>query len=100
MQTFDTLVEALNALRTEGYIHDFNIDGNCLECKTENLKLNANEFEVAHVYRFEGETDPADQTILYAIESHHGLKGTLVNAYGVYAEDIAADLVSKLTIQR
>jgi hypothetical protein len=36
--------------------------------------------------RFEGASDPADNTILYVIETNDGIKGTLVDAYGSYAD--------------
>lgn len=42
---------------------------------------------VREVHRIEGMSDPADNTIVYAIETSKGLKGFLVNAYGVYSED-------------
>jgi hypothetical protein len=42
-------------------------------------------------------TDPSDQSILYAISSHdQKLKGILVNAYGLYADSVADDMVKKL----
>ena len=36
--------------------------------------------------RFEGVSDPDDMAILYAIESSSGARGTLVDAFGVYAD--------------
>ena len=35
-------------------------------------------------FRFEGESDPDDNAILYVIETNDGTKGTLIDAYGVY----------------
>jgi hypothetical protein len=37
-------------------------------------------------YRFEGESDPDDMSILYAIETRSGVRGTLTDAFGVYAD--------------
>jgi hypothetical protein len=49
------------------------------------------------VYRFEGESDPSDEAILYAISSEkHGLKGLLVNGYGVSSDPLTEAMVSKL----
>jgi hypothetical protein len=44
------------------------------------------EVKVLNFYRFEGNSDPADNSILYAIETSDGGRGTLVDAYGPYAD--------------
>jgi hypothetical protein len=36
--------------------------------------------------RSEGVSDPDDMAIVYAIETRTGIRGTVVNAYGVYAD--------------
>jgi hypothetical protein len=41
---------------------------------------------VVDFFRFEGESDPADNSILYAIETDDGKKGILSDAYGPYAD--------------
>lgn len=38
-------------------------------------------------YRFEGESNPDDMSILYAVETTTGLKGTISNSYGPYADE-------------
>ena len=59
--------------------------------------MKADEFEIDEVHRFEGETDPGDENIVYAISSTtHQLKGVLVNAYGMYADSTSAQIISKL----
>ncbi len=45
------------------------------------------QIRVVNFYRFEGESDPGDECILYQIETNDGLKGLLVDAYGPYADD-------------
>jgi hypothetical protein len=97
MPEYTTLVEALNDLKKRGYTYNFNLLEDCLECREEGITLSPNEFHITEVYRFEGESDPDDNTILYAIESEDGrLKGALVNAYGVYSDPLSAEMVSKL----
>ena len=91
----DTLTAAIDALRKEGYTEDFNLKENCLECGT--LAVFHDEFHVDKYFRFEGETDPADEAVLYAISSEkHGIKGLLVNAYGMYSDPIADEIMAKL----
>jgi hypothetical protein len=63
--------------------------------------LNADEFEITEVYRFEGESNPSDEAVIYVIESKDGkLKGTLVSAYGPYSESMSEDLIKKLSMHR
>lgn len=100
MESYETMVEALNALKTQGYTYDFNVKDDCIECTALNLRLKPDDFQVTHVYRFEGMTDPSDQSVVYAIESEDGVKGTLVNAYGLYSDPVSDKLMAKLHIQR
>lgn len=96
MKAYDTLVDALNDLKSRGYTYDFNLQPDCLYCGENNMRLHPEDFEITEVYRFEGATDPDDQAIVYAIESKDGLKGTLVNAYGLYADTVTAAMAKKL----
>jgi hypothetical protein len=98
---YHTLSEKMNELRREGYTEDFNLQQNCLECRNGSFKVFTDEFKVDKYYRFEGQTDPADQAILYAISSDiHQLKGVLVNAYGIYSEPITDEMLEKLEIRK
>jgi hypothetical protein len=96
MKVYDTLVEALNDLKQRGFTHDFNLDNDCVVCTEINLSLSPEEFDIVETHRFEGETNPSDQSVLYAIESKKGTKGVLVNAFGIYADPISDAMVKKL----
>lgn len=92
-----TLSQTVNALQEQGYTLDFNIQQECLACRRTNTVLAPDEFEIDEVYRFEGESNPDDEAVVYAISSPaHGVKGVLVNAYGLYADDASNALVQKL----
>ena len=95
---YDTMTEALAALEKKGYTCNFNLLSDGLEHKTEEevIKLSPGEFDITEVHRFEGMTNPSDNSILYAIESEGGLKGTLVNAYGTYADALSSEMIKKL----
>jgi len=43
------------------------------------------ELTIIKTYRFEGESDPSDSSILYLIQANDGLKGYSLDAYGVYS---------------
>lgn len=51
------------------------------------------EVEVKDFFRFEGVSDPDDTSILYVIETADGQKGTLIDAYGLYADSNVAQFM-------
>jgi hypothetical protein len=97
MTTPETLSEGIDLLRKQGYTEDFNLVQGGLECRSGEIRLSESDFEVDSVFRFEGMTDPADETALYAISSNkEKMKGTLVNGYGIYSEPITDKVLEKL----
>lgn len=99
MEKTDTLSGQITILRSEGYTEDFNLKEDSLECRDGDYKLLHDQFNVDEVFRFEGDSDPADEAILYAISSeHYPLKGILVNGYGIYTDKITDQMVKKLHI--
>ena len=96
-ESFGTLSETINALIKIGYSHDFNIHEECIVCHHANVKLSPTEFQIDKVYRFEGESNPDDQSILYVISSpKFNIKGTLVNGYGISSDEETAKVIEKL----
>lgn len=100
MQSYDTLTEALNGLRDQGFTRDYNLKNDRLTCQQDDLELHPDDFDIVNVFRFEGETDPGDEAVLYAVESKDGQKGTLVDAYGPYSEAITPEMAEKLAIRQ
>jgi hypothetical protein len=97
MEYPDTLTEVINTLRREGYTEDFNLRQNWLECREGSCRVMADEFKIDQVFRFDDNTDPDDESVLYAISSEpHGLKGILVNSYSIYSEPLANELAAAL----
>lgn len=96
-ESYGTLSETINGLKKEGYTLDLNINRDLVVCYKPNVTLSPDDFEIDKVYRFEGESNPDDQSILYAISSSkYNVKGLLVNGYGISAVEISDALVSKL----
>ena len=96
--SYDTVTEALNGLRLRGFSVDFNLQENCLVCNDD--KFDVNNFEIMEVYRFEGDSDPADEAIVYAIESVNGMKGVMINGYGISADAMTKEMSQKLNIHK
>ena len=98
MPAYDTVSQAVDELKQRGYTLDFNLQGDCLECQGQNF--NPKQFEITEFHRFEGNSDPADEAVVYAIESRNGLKGVLVNAFGVYSEQVSDEMIKKLSFHK
>jgi hypothetical protein len=96
MHSYSTVLDALNGLKSRGYTIDFNLQPDCIKCDVNNIRFTPDEFEITEVFRFEGETNPSDEAIVYAIEGKDGQKGVLVNAYGIYSEGLEDEMMKKL----
>lgn len=97
MKSYSTLSEAVNDLQKRGFTTDFKLCEDGLECPMLDLKLHPDHFEIVEVHHFDGMTDPADEAIVYAIESKdHKIKGMLVNGYGIYTESLSDQMLKKL----
>ena len=95
MIVYDTVSEAVNGLKARGFDLDFNISENCLVC--DGGRYDITDFEIVETHRFEGDTDPSDEAVVYAIRSINGLRGVLVNGYGISADTISAEMAKKLS---
>lgn len=94
---YDTVSTAINALRTQGYTLDFNLKDNSLLYPEGVLK--AGDFTIVDVYRYEGNSDPADEAAVYAIESYNGIKGILVTGYGISSDFASEEILKNLNIR-
>ncbi|CAM3782212.1 hypothetical protein FLGE108171_14785 [Flavobacterium gelidilacus] len=96
MRNYDTLSEAINDLISLGYTKDFNLNEDCIKCASLSIEIHPEDFEVDQFYRFEGMSSTDDNSILYAISSKNGVKGLLVDAYGMYSESLNEKMIQKL----
>jgi len=97
MKNYESLVDALRDLKTRGYTQYFEMEYFTIYCGLLDIRLTPEEFTVDETYRFEDDSTPDDSSVLYVISSRDGkVKGTLVDAYGVYAENMSFDMAMKL----
>ena len=101
MKSYDTVTGALHDLKLRGYTVDFNIAFDKIVCSKNETVLNPHEFEIVEVYRFEGDTNPDDEDVVYAVESKDGqLKGIITSAFGMYAESVSTEMIQKLSMHK
>lgn len=97
MENYETLVDATNDLFKRGYTANLILDGDTIDDNEQGIHMTADEFEIDEFYRFEGQSNPDDMSIVYAVSSaKYNLKGVLVNAYGTYADNSSSAIAAKL----
>jgi len=101
MYRYDTVTEAINDLRSRGFVIDFNIVFDKLHCIDDGLCLNPSEFEITEVHRFESDSNPSDEAVVYAVKSKSGnVKGIITASFGIYSDDISDEMMRKLGYNR
>lgn len=99
-KSYPSLSVAINELQEEGFTVDFNLSASGVENKQKGESHDASQLTVLKYYRFEGMSNPEDNTILYVIESSNGDKGLLVDAYGAYAGNVPNEMIGKLRMPK
>lgn len=100
--TFMTdLEKCLNFLEEQGYTDQFRVEKKYLQSMADKKgKYKPKDVRAVNFYRFEGITDPDDMSILYAIETCDGRKGTLIDAYGLYSDDDTGDFMKQVDVNK
>ncbi|MEP6932256.1 MAG: hypothetical protein ABI850_19690 [Flavobacterium sp.] len=92
----DSLITVLAEVEKLGFTSQFEVNGKSLVSLKTNSRYSADQIKIAHFYRFEGESNPEDSSIMYAIETYDKEKGTLVDGFGTSADPATADFMRKV----
>ncbi len=71
MYHYATVSKALEELAQKGFTTDFNLE-------EDRIVNHPEDFEIEHIYRYEGESDPGDEATVYGIRSSKGEMGVFV----------------------
>lgn len=92
---FRTLAEAVNTLQRAGYTQELVLTEEGLLSGVR--PLDPEDFRIDSFHRFEGPSDPADMSIVYAVSSEKlGIKALLIGAYGAQSNSIIHRMVRPL----
>ncbi len=81
-----TLAGAIDEFARRGFTENLSVVGNRLRVGERRETFRPEDVIVREYRRFEGVSDPDDMSVVYAIEAKGGIRGTLVDAYGVYSD--------------
>ncbi|MBP2617175.1 hypothetical protein [Chryseobacterium jejuense] len=78
-----TLSQVMNKLSERGIKREFRMNENC-EMKFENSEkiYTPSELTVLKTYRFEGDSNPDDNAVLYVVKDDAGNRGMIIDSYG------------------
>lgn len=90
-----SLTACTNKAIQDGYTENFKIVNNML-CTEEGKCFSPSDVHIVNYYRFEGESDPADSSILYVITAGTKVNGMLIDAYGAYADEAINKFIARV----
>jgi hypothetical protein len=93
---YDTLATAINQLQKRGFTHNFRVNENGQLEEQKGKYYSPTDVELLEIYRFDGMTNPADDSILYAVKTNSGLKGTVVDSYGHDGSEVTSKFMNKV----
>ena len=91
---YASVSEALEELKELGFSVDFNINN-------KEFETNPHDFEIVHVYRYEGDSSPDDEATVYGIrsKSRASRKGVFVSGYAANSESASARFLIGLSMK-
>jgi hypothetical protein len=90
----------LKKLEQKGYTDQYRVEKAKLVSMHNKKKYKAKDVTAANFFRFEGISNPDDMSVLYAIETADGNKGTLVDAYGLYADEETGEFMKEVEVRK
>ncbi len=96
----DTLSEATRRLQAEGYTGNwYATPEGTLRCGETGEVADLDDVRIDHILRFEGQSDPGDEVILFALRAPSGARGLYGAAYGPNTSAEDAVVISRLPRQ-
>ncbi len=85
-----TLSQVLEKLRLKKQDNEFRMTDGKFTAPSAKQYL-PSELKIIKTYRFEGDSDPSDSSVIYLIEANDGLIGYSIDAFGVYSNHDAEE---------
>ena len=84
----NTLSQILEKLRLKGKDNELKMsDHGKMQSKSLGKIYKPEDLTIVKTYRFEGDSDPADNSVLYLIEDREKNIGYVLDAYGTYSDN-------------
>ena len=92
-----TLSECMTSLKKHGFEEEFFVtEEGCIRNYSSEKTWCAEDVKIENFYRFEGQSDPGDSSILYALETIDGVKGMISHPYGADSDGKVEDFIKEI----
>ena len=91
---YNTVSHAVDELRKAGFTKDFSFGKDYI--LSNKTKIDIDDLRIVKVFRYEGNSDPADEASVYGLESSSGVKGILIAGEDTDSAPSARHILKKL----
>ena len=96
---YTSMTEAIQELKKRGFTANFEFLDKAFRDVDSKRTFKAEDLTIVEHYRFEGESDPDDMSVVYAIEIVGGPKGIIADAFGLYANPDLGGFLEKVRVR-
>lgn len=94
-----SVIEIIEQLRSEGYINDFSIKNDTILDDSGIKSYRPEDLIIERIERYEGDSNPSDNAVIYVLTAKDGTKGILVDSYGAYADPKLAKIIGDIPVR-
>jgi len=95
---YETLINAEKDLRSKGFDRQFILEKDTMRCAGTNKHYLPKEMRILEYHRFEGASNPADSSIIFAIICQDGEKGTIISNYSAKVNIELISFIEKIRV--
>jgi hypothetical protein len=89
----------VEGLARRGFAEGFRVVDGGLQTIGTGVRLGPRDLLIREFHRFEGVSDPDDMAIVYAVEGPNGIRGTVADAFGAYADPALGEVMSQVPVR-
>jgi len=93
-----SVAETIDELNRQGFTGHFGVTADGLREFGTGVTFAATALRICECVRFEANSDPGEAAIVYAIETETGVRGTLIDAFGLYADPAISEFLTRVAI--
>ena len=82
-----SMIDSIIQMNKKGFDKEFSVNLKNELTYANGLLYKPSQVKIVEFFRFEGDSDPSDESILYALETDNGVKGVLSHIYGREASE-------------
>jgi len=90
----------LKCLSEMGWVHNAVLADGKLRCNDTQESYEAEALALQGSFRFEGQSDPEDMSVIYALQAVNGTKLLVIDAFGPYGDPLTAGFMESVKDER